>query len=704
MFSLQRQTSERVSKSDAFNAKVSHPSRTVVHPKLEVTEPGDHDEQEADAVANDVMSGKICRQISHGSVGGGMSVSSQMEGRLNSLQGGGQAMPDGLRSMMERGFSRDFSQVRLHTDSEAASLSSSIHAKAFTHGNDIYFNQGQFSPNTSEGQKLMAHELTHVVQGIGKVGRYNIDSLSWDRYAEAAREGVGSGLLEFVSTHILPIETTAATIMYYMGDGQPMSYGDATKDSIKNSCNMQYYRERLKSGETGNLAEGHGLPIDLTFCICVGEKMKGTFQNPQFYVGHTTMSYKTTCNKEKRECTTTFTVPSKDGDDGFWDVNEPAEKFGNLLSIAEKKGFHFGWFDAYKTDGSNYKLELFGTPYKFKQFSWEETFPLPTNHEIGEDGKPYKINKIKDSTQPVVNPMLYRMPNGDEEDSKKNIDIGGMIAYATKRVRVFFMNAAADIGGMIAGAAKKEIKNNAFQYAYEYDKEKGTGKGPFRSGGSFSLNGDKCNIFVVNMLFDAYAYKEYGVSNINEIKNEIKNEINEKFLSWGLLDKHERKGTYPPNTVSNIYMKSIMAKDSVFVKIENHKDVKAGDIVIWTFKKIKDDNNNDIVQLPHHIEIVSEVKESNGEIILKSSGAHQDGAYEKEREIKIYTKPMEIELQDMYLDKGSKFLLPSKEDKYKRKNTYLEANREYKLNGKPTIYSTYYTDDGPIEFYRFSPK
>ena len=185
MFSLQRQTSERVSKSDAFNAKVSHPSRTIVHPKLEVTEPGDHDEQEADAVANDVMSGKICRQISHGSVGGGMAVSSQMEGRLNSLQGGGQAMPDGLRSMMEHGFSRDFSQVRLHTDCEAASLSSSIHAKAFTHGNDIYFNQGQFSPNTSEGQKLMAHELTHVAQGMGKVGRDVItDEVKSDRMRE----------------------------------------------------------------------------------------------------------------------------------------------------------------------------------------------------------------------------------------------------------------------------------------------------------------------------------------------------------------------------------------------------------------------------------------------------------------------------------------------------------------------------------------
>jgi len=158
-------------------SNISYPSRTVVHAKLEMTEPGDHDEQEADAVANTIAAGgKISRKISGGSGYSGVTVSNQMESQLNHLQGGGQAMPTGLRSMMESGFGQDFSHVRLHTDSAAASLSSSIHAKAFTHGNDIYFNQGQFSPNTTEGQKLMAHELTHVVQGSGKIGKDDINS------------------------------------------------------------------------------------------------------------------------------------------------------------------------------------------------------------------------------------------------------------------------------------------------------------------------------------------------------------------------------------------------------------------------------------------------------------------------------------------------------------------------------------------------
>lgn len=165
----------------------SHPSRTIVHAKLEMTEPNDHDEQEADAVAETIAEGgKISRKISGGSSSSGITVSNQMENQLNHLQGGGQAMPTGLRNMMESGFGQDFSHVRIHTDSEAATLSSSIHAKAFTYGNDIYFNQGQFSPNTSEGQRLMAHELTHVVQG-GGVKRYPRDVLA----SNAVRKGGG---------------------------------------------------------------------------------------------------------------------------------------------------------------------------------------------------------------------------------------------------------------------------------------------------------------------------------------------------------------------------------------------------------------------------------------------------------------------------------------------------------------------------------
>lgn len=58
----------------------------------------------------------------------------------------------------------DFSNVKIHTGPEAEKSASAIHAKAYTIGNDIVFNQGQFDAESETGKKLMAHELTHVIQ------------------------------------------------------------------------------------------------------------------------------------------------------------------------------------------------------------------------------------------------------------------------------------------------------------------------------------------------------------------------------------------------------------------------------------------------------------------------------------------------------------------------------------------------------------
>ena len=196
---LQRETAPQAKRVSGGNQSAkSLPSHTIVHAKLEMTEPGDHDEREADAMANTIMSGgKIARKISSGGSGSsGIAVSQQMESQLNHLQGGGRQMPEGLRNMMESGFGQDFSQVRLHTDSEAASMSSSIHAKAFTLGNDIYFNRGQFSPQTSEGRRLVAHELTHVVQGSGKVGRWENPQIRYEKDLDKALDGKYSAVLK----------------------------------------------------------------------------------------------------------------------------------------------------------------------------------------------------------------------------------------------------------------------------------------------------------------------------------------------------------------------------------------------------------------------------------------------------------------------------------------------------------------------------
>ena len=92
------------------------------------------------------------------------SIQPSFEQSLSSSKGSGSALPTGTQQFMESRFNADFSGVRIHTGSYAESMSSTINAQAFAHGNDIYFNSGKYSPNTEAGGTLLAHELTHTVQ------------------------------------------------------------------------------------------------------------------------------------------------------------------------------------------------------------------------------------------------------------------------------------------------------------------------------------------------------------------------------------------------------------------------------------------------------------------------------------------------------------------------------------------------------------
>ena len=91
-----------------------------------------------------------------------------LENKLNNSKGGGSPLPEETKGFMESRFNADFSSVRVHTDSTASRMNESIHAQAFTQGQDIYFNSGKYSPNSNEGKSLLAHELTHVLQQKGE--------------------------------------------------------------------------------------------------------------------------------------------------------------------------------------------------------------------------------------------------------------------------------------------------------------------------------------------------------------------------------------------------------------------------------------------------------------------------------------------------------------------------------------------------------
>ena len=78
--------------------------------------------------------------------------------------GSGQPLELGVRGFMENRFGEDFSGVRVHTNEHAAKTAQQLNAVAYTIGRDIFFSAGQYQPQTQEGKRLLAHELTHVVQ------------------------------------------------------------------------------------------------------------------------------------------------------------------------------------------------------------------------------------------------------------------------------------------------------------------------------------------------------------------------------------------------------------------------------------------------------------------------------------------------------------------------------------------------------------
>jgi hypothetical protein len=88
-----------------------------------------------------------------------------LESRINNSSGS--PLSDDVRAFMEPRFGTDFSNVRVHTGSEAVKLCQAVQAQACAHQNNIYFNEGKYNPNSIDGKHLLAHELTHTIQQQG---------------------------------------------------------------------------------------------------------------------------------------------------------------------------------------------------------------------------------------------------------------------------------------------------------------------------------------------------------------------------------------------------------------------------------------------------------------------------------------------------------------------------------------------------------
>ena len=153
---------------------------------LRVSQPGDRFEREADRVADRVMgaSSHTLDPVA-GAAGvdrhGGQTLSAKpMRGRaplaaprvqagIGSLHGGGKPLEAATRSFMEPRFGFDFSNVRIHADGRSADMARKFNARAMAIGPDVVFGRGEYRPMSSEGKRLLAHELTHVIQQGGAV-------------------------------------------------------------------------------------------------------------------------------------------------------------------------------------------------------------------------------------------------------------------------------------------------------------------------------------------------------------------------------------------------------------------------------------------------------------------------------------------------------------------------------------------------------
>jgi hypothetical protein len=161
------QAVQRLLQADAEESAVGSAGR------LAISKAGDKYEQEADRIAEQVVgmpapqlqrTARAITPLIRANGSEGATANDVVTDRIASTRGGGSPLPESSRSFMESRFGMDFSQVRIHTGDYASQLSRDLNAKAFTVGSDIYFKAGNFSPESSEGRYLLAHELTHTVQ------------------------------------------------------------------------------------------------------------------------------------------------------------------------------------------------------------------------------------------------------------------------------------------------------------------------------------------------------------------------------------------------------------------------------------------------------------------------------------------------------------------------------------------------------------
>lgn len=177
------------------------------------------------------------------------------ESSLSSSKGSGSPLPDTTKQFMESRFGADFSGVRIHTGSYAENLSTGIHAQAFTHGNDIYFNSGKYSPHTEAGGTLLAHELTHTIQqGASRSHAGNTTSVATKLIA---RKNSIQRSAAAVPSQLTNAVTKAKTVEGKIDANKPQADGNRTGyEHLIDIFKTTFGADKIISGAGGTTVEG----------------------------------------------------------------------------------------------------------------------------------------------------------------------------------------------------------------------------------------------------------------------------------------------------------------------------------------------------------------------------------------------------------------------------------------------------------------
>jgi hypothetical protein len=181
---------------------------------------------------------------------------------IEGVRSGGQPLPGSVRAFFEPRFGRDFSNVRVHTDAWAVETARAVNARAYTVGRDVAFGTGQYTPGTTEGKQLLAHELTHVVQQSQTALRIQRANLLWPTLPLApGEEGPPAPLSSVcVPTTVSRTKRTSSSPIDVSYEKDNVNRGEITlhQREANRILHRQSIPERPKHGK---VIVPHGIPV-----------------------------------------------------------------------------------------------------------------------------------------------------------------------------------------------------------------------------------------------------------------------------------------------------------------------------------------------------------------------------------------------------------------------------------------------------------